>query len=85
MFIGQVFNKAGFPSFIHAKPNLFSMKNSAFIGVLARTADEYCLLLADSTFTLVESICSNSLFYSSSLSGTEVSFYAAPCQSIYGH
>ena len=85
MFIGQVFHKAGFTLFIHAKPHLFSMYNSVFIGILAGTADEDCLLLAYSAFTLIEPIRSNSLLYSSSFSGTQVSFYAEPCQSVDIH
>jgi hypothetical protein len=85
MFIRQVVNEAGFPLFVHAKPHLFSMKNYVFNFILASTAEEYCLLLADSTFTLIEPLCSHSLLYSSSLSGTQVSFYAASCQSIDHH
>jgi hypothetical protein len=59
--------------FMQSQPHLFSV-------------DEDCLLLAHSIFTLIEPICSNSLFYSPcSVSGTEVSFYLASCQSIYSH
>ena len=70
MCICKVINKAGFPPFIHAKPHLFARKKSVLIGILAGTADEDCLLLADFAFTLVEPIRSNSLLYSSSLSRT---------------
>ena len=85
MFIGHVVNEAGFPLFIHAKPHLFSMENSVFIVILAKAADVYCLLLADFTFTLSEPVCSYSLCDSQPISGTEVSFYPAPRQSINCH
>ena len=70
MFIGQVLNEAGFTLLVHAKPHLFSMQNSVFICILASTADKYCLLLTDSTFPLVEPLCSNPFLDSSSFCGT---------------
>ena len=82
MTIRQVLNKAGLPLFIHAKPIIFSMFFSVSISILASTADEDSLSLADSALTLKETIRNHSFFNSSSLCGAQMSLYAAP---IDGH
>jgi hypothetical protein len=54
MLIGHMVDKACLPLLIQADPCLFSVLAIALILFLAVTTNEGCLLLADSTFTLME-------------------------------